>query len=229
MFELSTATKVKVLDVRTLSRKDRKPDELPGAQLLLAANLSSDVLAMFDGLLPGMLYQKAGGAKQGALEGMEGQELTAIGEHVKRLPWQYEQTGCTLVCHWATTKLELEDCKAHRVLISPREGGGCLVQWTVDAPGLSDATRGKLTGLKSTEVDITMVGPEVAQQDIEAKPPAPAPAPKPAAAPAAEGKNWPFPKNGAANEPAGPATPEDALAAGTPAPEKRRGGRRVEA
>lgn len=189
MFELTTNTKVKVLDVRTLSHKDRKPDELPGAQLLLSANLSSDVLAMFDGLLPSMLYQKAGGAKQGALEGMKGQELTAIGEHVKRLPWQYEQTGCQVTVHWATTTLPLDDCKAHRVLISPREGGGCVVQWTVDAPGLSDATRGKLTGLKSTEIDITMTGPEAQQQDIEAAGPAHAPKPAPAPAPAAEGKS----------------------------------------
>lgn len=54
MFELESLTKVKILDVRTLASKDRKPDEKPGAQLLIRAQLASDILAMFDGFLPGM-------------------------------------------------------------------------------------------------------------------------------------------------------------------------------
>lgn len=95
-FELDSMTKVRVLDVRTLAAKDRKPDEPPGAQLLLQATLPSTVLAMFDGALPGWLYRKASAAKQAALDGMEGVERTSIGEHIKRLPWDYEQTGCDI-------------------------------------------------------------------------------------------------------------------------------------
>jgi hypothetical protein len=167
-FELRTVTRVKVLDVRTLSSKDRAPDEPPGAQLLLQADLPVEVLAQFDGLLPGMLYRKAGNGAQGKLEGLEGVELTAIGEHVKRMPWAYEQTGCSVHVHRATTKQLLEECKVHRVNFAPQANGGIRVQWTVDAPSLSDSVRGKLTGLKSTEIELTQTAPEVdeSQQQI---------------------------------------------------------------
>lgn len=170
-FELETPTKVRVLDVRTLAAKDRKPDEPPGAQLLLQAVLPASSLTMFDGGLAGWLYRKANGAKQGALEGMEGQELTSIGQHVKRLPWDYEQTGCGIVIDRGLgtkrSNIELEDCKVHRVSFKPQQGGGVQTQWTVDIPGLSDDIRGKLTGLKATEIDMTLSLPEVAQEDIE--------------------------------------------------------------
>lgn len=170
-FELESPTKVRVLDVRTLAAKDRKPDEPPGAQLLLQAVLPATSLTMFDGGLAGWLYRKSNAAKQGALEGMEGHELTTIGQHVKRLPWAYEQTGCTIVVDRGLgtrrSNIELEDCKVHRVSFKPQQGGGVQTQWTVDIPGLSDDVRGKLTGLKATEIDMTLALPEVAQQDIE--------------------------------------------------------------
>ena len=59
--------------------------------------------------------------------------------------------------------------------ISPREGGSVVVQWTVDAPGLSDATWAKLPNMKATDVQLKLLAPEVAddpQTDIE-DPPAP--------------------------------------------------------
>lgn len=178
-FELLTPTKVKCLDVRVLSKKDRQPGDDPGAQLLLSASLSPAVLAMFDGFLPGMLYRKASGAKQGDLTGMEGEELTAIGDHVKRLTWAYEQTGCEVEIDLGLggpSNIALADCKAHRVSFAPKQGGSVLVQWTIDAPALSDATRGRLTGLKSTEITMTLRGPTVddVQQDIEQQPSPPA-------------------------------------------------------
>ena len=169
-FELRTSTKCKVLDVRTLAAKDRGPDDSPGAQLLLQADLPVETLAMFDGFLPGMLYRKAGNGQQGKLEGLEGVELTAIGEHVKRMPWAYEQTGVTVAIERATKRstITLEDCKMHRVSFAPQKNGGIRVQWTIDAPALSDDTRGKLTGMKRTEIDMTLQGPEVSddQQKI---------------------------------------------------------------
>ena len=176
-FELETKTKVKVLDVRTLAAKDRKPDEPPGAQLLLQAVLPANSLTMFDGGLAGWLYRKSNSAQQGALDGMEGQELTSIGEHVKRLPWQYEQTGCTIVIDRGMggkrSNIELDDCKVHRVSFKPQQGGGVQTQWTVDCPGLSDDVRGKLTGLKATEIEMTLALPEVQQEDFDNEQPAP--------------------------------------------------------
>jgi hypothetical protein len=187
VFELETMTKVRILDVRVLASKDRKPDDPPGAQLLLSAMLPSEALTMFDGFLPGMLYRKAKGAAQGKLEGLEGFELTSIGGHVKRMRWEYEQTGCEIEIDrgmGGKRNLTLSDCKVHRVSFSPREGGGALVQWTVDAPGLSDATWSKLPGLKATDIEMTMFGPEVSdgdQRSIDDETP-PAPAAKKAAA-----------------------------------------------
>lgn len=186
-FELSTMQKARVLDVRTLASKDRKPDEPPGAQLLLQATMPSDALTMFDGYLHGMLYRKGKGGTQGKLEGMEGMELTAIGEHVKRMPWQYEQTGCAIVIDRGLggrrSNIELDDCKVHRVSFAPQQGGGVKVQWTVDAPGQSDDVRGKLTGLKATDIELTIALPEVSQEDLPGDDDAPPtkPKPKPAA------------------------------------------------
>ena len=164
-FELSEFTKCRVLDVRVLAAKDRKPDDPPGGQLLLSATLPSGVLAMFDGFLPAMMFQRAKGGTQGKLDGMEGEELTGIGSHVQRLRWQYEQTGCSVEIDYGTggkRNIILSDCKVHRVSISPREGGSVVVQWTVDAPGLSDATWAKLPNMKATDVQLKLLLPEVA-------------------------------------------------------------------
>lgn len=170
-FELESMTKTRVHDVRTLSSKDRKPDELPGAQLLVSQMLPSEALAMFDGFLPGMLHRKTTTPpKQAQLDGMEGKELTAIGEHLKRLPWAYEQTGVDIEIDrgmGGKRNISLADCKMHRVVMFPQQGGGVRLQYTIDAPGLSDDVRGKLSGLKSAEIEMTLLLPEVAQQDIE--------------------------------------------------------------
>src|SRR6478735_10211221 len=150
-FELESFTEVHVHDVRTLTSKDRKPDELPGAQLLLSALLPAEHLAMLHPSLPTWLFQKAGGGKQGKLEGMEGHELSEAGKHVPRMPWAYEQTGvfCEIDRGLGDKKsnIELEYCKMHRVSLQPQQSGGARIQWTVDAPSLTASTRGKLSGL----------------------------------------------------------------------------------
>jgi hypothetical protein len=233
MFELKSLTKVRVLDVRTLASKDRKPDDPAGAQLLLQGTMTSDVLAMFDGFLPGMLYRKANeAAKQGALEGLEPTELTPIGDHVKRMPWVYEQTGCSMVIDHGTggkSNITLSDCKVHRVSFKP-EQKGVVVQWSVDALALNDATRGKLTGLKATDIQMTLAGPDVGsnpQQSIDdSKDPAPEKVKEPAGGKVADtpGDTPGFPPSGkgvSTEKPPQSATTEHV-------PEKpRRGGRRV--
>lgn len=246
MFELESLTKVRVLDVRVLSQKDRKPDEHPGAQLLLQATLGAGVLAMFDGFLPGMLYRKPTAKKQGELDGLESAELTPVGEHIKRLPWVYEQTGCEVTIDFGMggrSNITLSDVKVHRVSMRP-EQKGVVIQWTIDAPGLNDTTRGKLTGLKSTDIQMTMTGPDAedGQGEIEGagkKPPAAAPSSSPAAAEGGEkdisgsGSNWPFPKDGASGlsdmERSRRAREAEKPQAGTqeqPAADKRRRGRK---
>lgn len=166
-FELETETAVKVLDVRILATKDRAPDDPPGAQLLLQATLGADALTMFDGSLKGQLYRSMAQPQQGALEGLESLELSSFGKHVKRLRWEYEQTGCEVEIDYGmggTRNILLTDCKAHSVSISPREGGSAVVQWTVDAPGVGDAVWSRLPGLKATEIKMTMTAPEAANE-----------------------------------------------------------------
>jgi hypothetical protein len=165
MFTLETMTKCRVLDVRVLAKKDRKPGDLPGMQMLLRADLPAAVLSMFDGYLPGMLFRKAGAA-QGNLDGIEAYELTKIGEHVKRMAWDYAQTGCDIVVDQGLggpRNITLGDCKVHRVTLTPRQGSSVQVQFCVDAPALSTETRGKLTDLKATDVELTLDGPEIAE------------------------------------------------------------------
>jgi hypothetical protein len=227
-FALSTFTKARVLDVRTLARKDRKPDESPGSQLLMQSTLPPAVLAMFDGFLPGVLFRKAEKGPQGSLDGMEGAELTSIGEHVKRLPWQYEQTGCTIVIDrgmGGRRNLTLEDCKVHSASFAPQKGGSVKVQWTFDAPALSDDTRGKLTGLKATDIELTIALPTIEDEgqgrigDDQDDPPATGAGSK--AKLDASGKS-PFPKAGAKTDAEvkaeGADTPEKALARAHGAP-----------
>lgn len=233
MFELTQMTTVRILDVRTLASKDRKPDEPPGAQLLVQANMQIAELAMFDPALPAMLARKAPveGKKQGQLDGIEVLELTEIGAHMKRIPWVYDQTGVTVEIDrglGGASNLVLHDCTVHRVSFQPEKGVSAKVQWTIDAPGQSDAVRGKLTGMKATDMPITQVGPEIdGQADIEDAAPHLTPAQLRQAN--AEGKTieqkaaevkgaagmkpqvaWPFPgeKNGA-----GGAAPKDATSA----------------
>lgn len=173
MFELTQMTTVRILDVRTLASKDRKPDEPPGAQLLVQSNMQIAELAMFDPALPAMLARKAPteGKKQDALEGIEKLELTEIGQHVKRIPWVYDQTGCTVEFDRGLgghSNLVLTDCTVHRVSFQPQEGVAAKVQWSIDAPALNDTVRGKLTGMKATELPMTQLGPQVdGQADIE--------------------------------------------------------------
>jgi hypothetical protein len=218
-FELESLTKVRVLDVRTLAAKDRKPDDQPGAQLLLQATLGAGVLAMFDGFLPGLLYRKPLSKKQTELDGIESAELTSVGEHVKRLPWVYEQTGNTITIDYGrggNSNIVLGDVKVHRVSMRP-EQTGVVIQWTADALGLTDAVRGKLTGLKRTDIQMTMTAPEVegdGQQsiddDVQQQPAAVKP---PKGKKAKDAGPWPFGDKGENNAPnTGAKTPEQALA-----------------
>lgn len=191
-FELEKMTEVRVLDVGTLASKDRKPDELPGAQLLLQATLPHGYLAMFDKTLPSWLYETSTGAHAN-LEGIESADLTSVGEHLKRLSWAYQQTGNEVVIDHGIggkSNIPLADAKAYRLSFQPLKGGSVRVQWTLDIPSLTDATRGKLSGLKATNIKMTMRAPtpeEDAQgrldgDDDDDAAPTPAAPRKPAAA-----------------------------------------------
>lgn len=200
MFELTSMTTVRVLDVRTLAAKNRELGDLVGAQLLMRATLPIASLAMFDPALPAMFARKATPKVQGQLEGVEEVELTEIGQHVKSMPWVYDQSGNTIEIDrglGGTSNLKLVDCTVHSVSWKVQEGVSATYTWTVDAPSLAETIRGKLTSLKRTEIPITQLAPVVdGQRDIDD-----APAPRPAAeVKGAAGMKptvaWPFPRDG---------------------------------
>ncbi len=216
-FELTQMTAVRVLDVRTLAAKNREPGDLVGAQLLLRATLPIASLAMFDPALPGMFARKAAPKVQGQLDGVEELELTEVGQHVKSMPWVYDQSGNTIEIDrglGGTSNLKLVDCTVHSVSWKVQEGVSATYTWTVDAPSLAETIRGKLTSLKRTEIPITQVAPQAeGQQDFDAPAPRLTPAQprqanaegKTVAQKAAEVKGaagmkptvaWPFPQDG---------------------------------
>lgn len=214
MFELRSATKVKVLNVGTLVTKDRKVDELPGAQLSLRMLLPAASMAMFDGRWPSILSEKASSAVQGSLDGMEGSEPTTLAKYLKKTSLDYSQTGCAIVIDRGlgrkNSNIELDDVTVHSVSFKAPASGGVELTCKIDAPALTDATRGTLSGLKATEIDMTLTGPVVddSQQQI----------------PGTEGTDpdakpkggWPFPKKAAKDaDPASDAT-EAFVAANTP-------------
>lgn len=169
LFEIETMTNVRVLDMHTLAAKNREQNDLHGAQLLLQATFPIAALAMFDAKLPAWLAQKAPAEDQ--LEGIEKLELTEIGKHVKRIPWVYEQTGCVVEFDrglGGSSNLKLVDCTVHRVSFKPQEGASAQVQWCVDAPSLTDAIRGKLSGMKALELPMTQLSPDAdGQRDLD--------------------------------------------------------------
>lgn len=218
MFEIDTFTNVRVLDMHTLAAKNREQNDLHGAQLLLQATFPIAALAMFDAKLPAWLAQKAPAEDQGDLDGIEKLELTEIGKHVKRIPWVYEQTGCTVEFDrglGGSSNLKLSDCLVHRVSFKSQEGASAQVQWCVDAPSLTDAIRGKLSGMKAIELPMTQHCPDVdgGQREIEEVTLTPAQLRAANAkgltlAQAAElvqsgkpEKEWPFPKGGEGSGP----------------------------
>lgn len=205
MFELTTMTTVRVLDVRTLAAKNREPGDLVGAQLLMRSTLPITSLSMFDPSLPDWFARKAEPKTQGALDGIEELELTEVGKHVKSMPWVYDQSGNTVEIDrglGGDSNLRLVDCTVHSVSWKVQEGVAVTYTWTIDAPSLTESIRGKLTSLKRTEIPITQVGPAVdGQQELVS------PEVKTLPSKAQGNGDWPFPgtKGGGPNAKSVPA------------------------
>lgn len=207
-FEIESFATAKLVDVVVLSQKNRQPDENPGAKLSFDVALPNDALSCFDGFLLGFLFTKgAGPAKpeQGTLEGVavvsDTPNLTKIGEKVGALHWDEEGTGYELtIDHGMGGKSNpvLQDCTIGNFRIHPKEGGTVNIKFDVESNDVPEKIFGKLATLKTRDIKITLLAPEVVQDDIEdAKGP------------------WPFGANGEDNAPATDRrqTPAEALAA----------------
>lgn len=195
MFELSQATKAKMLNVIVLSQKNRKPDDNPGAKLSIEIQLPASAMAHFASRMPGIFFEAAKQPpKQGQLDGVppasETPNLTEFGLKVKRLDWEHEMTGYTLEIVLGTARKESNIRITDSILsgwkLMPKEGGTVIARFNLESGDVSAETFGKLAKLKSRDIEITMAPPVVTQQDLDQQqkraeiPPAPARKPGPA-------------------------------------------------
>lgn len=229
MFELTT-TKAKLLDVVVLSRKNRQPDENPGAKLVLQFSMLPDLLVLFDGSLRSFLFESdATKAAQGILEGVDDAgQLTRAGSNLGTLKWKQDMTGYTLTIQWGTGRknIVLTDCALTQWRLTPKDGA-VVVKVNCDAPDVGTDEFGKLAKLKSCEIDMALEAPAPAQQDLVPKN---VPTPNPGVIDGSKGPGpWPFGANGESNAPAdgiGPAEKGGSDSEGgetdvTPEPAKR--------
>lgn len=238
MFELLTKTKTKLLDVVVLSQKNRQPDDNPGAKLSVEMMMSNDILSYFDGNLRGFLFTKnpvaaisTGRGKQAELEGVpaisDTPNLTAIGAHVGALHWEDESTGFTFVVDLGLggrqSNLELGDCKLSNWRLIPKEGGTVIVRFDIESNDVSEKSFGRLAKLKSREIEVLLLPPEVTQEDLDpdvqltpaqlraanAKGLTIAQAQEEAKTPLAPEKAWPFPPGGEGSGPDQKSQPQE--------------------
>ena len=177
-FELEIPTTARLLDIIVLSQKNRQPDENPGAKLSFQATLPNDALADFDGMLKSFLFTKVGKAStQGTLEGVapvsDTPNLSGIGAHIPTLKWTQELTGYSLEIDLGLggkkSNLAIEDCKLSNWRLLPKEGGTVDVKFDCESSDVSEQAFGKLAKLKSREVKIKLLAPQIAdepQQDL---------------------------------------------------------------
>lgn len=206
-FELEIPTKARLADIIVLSQKNRQPDENPGAKLSFEVDLTNDALSGFDGALKSFLYTKNGGAskaQQGTLEGVpvvsDMPNLTGIGTKCGVLHWEQELTGYELAIDLGLggrSNLDIADCVLANFRIIPKEGGTVTVKLDCESQNVSESAFGKLAKLKSREVDIILLAPTVAQQELPdgEKP-----------------KGWPFPKDASGESPPQRVTTENVKA-----------------
>ncbi|MGJ7500114.1 hypothetical protein ACSFBF_07115 [Variovorax sp. ZT5P49] len=224
MFSLPEFTKVKVLDVTVLSQKNRPAGANPGVCLNVQADLPNYVLSEFDPALRNTLFTKSAAAetakdKRQTLPGVEPisdlPNLTSIARHVRKVAWSEKLTGYSgEIDHGIGGKsnLPLTDATLENFRFAAKEGGTVAAWWSIEMIDVPKLTMGELTMLKSREVPIKLLEPEVTQQDIEDEPaaaPAPAKAAKGAKKDLKPAEAWPFPND----PPAGAQTPEEAFIA----------------
>lgn len=194
MFALPTPTKTKLLDYKTLSKKNRPPEEKPGVKLMVEQQLPNTVLDLFDPQLRADFYMAAAGAKtaaQGSLEGVEPVSdtpvLTNVGQKIGKIPWQHEMTGYSVglvrgIGAGKNSNIPLDDAVLSNWRITFKEGGTIVARYNIEAGNVPGSAWETFAELKSREFEITAKPPEITQRDIERDAIPPAPARRPGAA-----------------------------------------------
>lgn len=183
-------TKAKLLDIVVLSQKNRQPDQNPGAKLTIEMDLSSDILAHFDGALRSFLFARTAGA-QGELETLQTEKLTPAAAKIGTFKWGAQLTGYTLTIDYGTggkSALKITDCVLGTWRMQAKDGGSVRVKVNAESADVDERAWSKLARLKSRDITILLAPPELVQKDIEGGAPAPAPAPAAAKNAAAKGE-----------------------------------------
>lgn len=174
-------TKARVTNVLVLSQKNRKPGELPGAQLAISLQIPNIDLAMLDGGMKSALYERSEAsstADQDSLDGIEAvsdaPNLTSFGRKIGKFKFDYEGSGYTLTIVQGIGG-EKSDIPIDAGVISafklhPKEGGTVDLSFKFESQDVSQATFGKLASLKNIETEITLMPPQAVQDTINPMP-----------------------------------------------------------
>lgn len=181
MFQITEPTRGKLQKVDDKAIKVGQKDSKPAVILHLGFHLPNSVLEQFDPALRTLLYSKGSpgekAIKQSKIEGIEEVSdlpaLTRAGVNLASLAWGEEQSGCTATIDYGTgddrSNLTLRDGTTKKLRITLQEGGSVKISLHYHAPvdSLSAEQLGKLHLMHQRDVKITLVGPQVTQQDIE--------------------------------------------------------------
>lgn len=192
MFALAAPTKSKLIEHRTLSKKNRPPDEKPGVKLTIEQQWPNAFLDFFDPRLRQMLYEKAKGTKaaQTQLEGMESTDLPSLtdaGVKLANLRWHHDMTGYSVDIRRGaglsgSNAVSLSDAVLSGWKITLKDGGTVVSRYYIEAGNIPGHAWELFAELKSREFEMTATPPALdAQRDIEGEDENDDDAPKPAA------------------------------------------------
>lgn len=170
-FEIIGKTKATLSDIDIQSLKKGQTEVVPAVALLFKLTLANQVLTQLDKTLLPFLYAKAspGAAAQGTLDGVavvsDMPALTPAAVKIGTLGWDDEQTGAKVTIYQGATgasDIRLKDCTVKVKKLDPKEGGTVDFYLSVYTAYVDAETLGDLGVLKSHELDIELVGPQVA-------------------------------------------------------------------
>lgn len=180
MLELLIPTKTKLLECKTLSRKNRPADEKPGVKLFIEQQLPNTFLDHFDPALKALLYERAKGAKsaQASLEGVpeatDAPNLTNAGLKLGSISWHHDMTGYAVtVARGAgfskAGTVNLADAILCNWKLTLKEGGTVIARYNIEAGNVPGDAWETFAELKSREFEMTAKAPAEAQRDMVAE------------------------------------------------------------
>lgn len=153
---------LKIIDVEVLSAKDREPGEAPGVKLVLMGDFPPSQLDHLVAGLSTQLWQK--GTQAGVDADTDLTDRTELAKFLGEITPADKLTGYTGSVDFGTGKsssIPVEGAMLHTFKISPKEGGGAKIKFSVDIPNCVEKVLGKLAIHKSQMADITLVPPAI--------------------------------------------------------------------